>query len=87
MGMTNNAAANATKMTTARSASAMWTKFNNARRAARQAATDYAFNARPLSPEQTAEHRRLVAVADAASDSCDAFYAVNSKAAGGLLNC
>ena len=52
-----------------------------------KAAADYAFNNRPLSPEQVTEHRALVALADAAQDACDAFYAANCKVAGGALNC
>lgn len=73
--------------TTARAVSAKHTKLNNARRAARQAAADYAANNKPLSPEQVTEHRALVARADAAQDACDAFYAANCKAVGGLLGC
>ena len=71
----------------AKTTAAKHTKLNNARRAARQAAADYAFNNRPLSPEQVTEHRALVALADAAQDACDVFYAANCKAAGGALNC
>ena len=68
-------------------AAAKWTKLNKTTRAARQAAADYAFNNKPLSPEQVTEHRALVAIADAAQDACNAFYAANCKAAGGSLNC
>jgi hypothetical protein len=75
------------KTTTHRAASAKFTKLNNARRAARQDAADFAFNNRPLSQEQVAEHRRMVAVADAAQDACDEFVAKYGKAAGGPLAC
>ena len=71
----------------AKTTAAKHTKLHNARRAARQAAADYAFNNRPLSPEQVTEHRALVALADAAQDACDVFYAANCKAAGGALSC
>jgi hypothetical protein len=77
----------AKQMATVKAATAMHTRLHNARRAARQAAADFAFNNRPLSPAQVEEHRVLVAKADAAQDACDAFYAVNCKAAGGSLNC
>ena len=74
-------------MKTTASTSARFSKLNKAVRAARQGATDFAFNNRPLSPAQVAEHRALVAVADAAQDARDAFYAANAKSVGGALNC
>lgn len=66
---------------------AQWTKLNSARRAARQAATDFAFNNKPLSPAQTEEWRALVAKADAAQDACDRFYVANAASVGGDLRC
>jgi hypothetical protein len=74
-------------MKTTTNTAAKWTKLNKTVRAARQAAADYAFNNKPLSPEMVSEHRALVATADAAQAACDAFYAANCKAAGGSLNC
>ena len=74
-------------MKTTASTSARFSKLNKAVRAARQGATDFAFNNRPLSPAQVAEHQELVAVADAAQDTCDTFYAGNSQAVGGALKC
>jgi len=73
--------------TASKTVSARFSKLNKATRAARRAATDFAFNNRPLSPAQVAEHRALVAVADAAQDACDAFYAANAKSVGGELKC
>lgn len=66
---------------------ARFSKLSKAVREARQTATDYAFNNRPLSPAQTDEHRRLVARADAAQDAVDVFYNANRAAVGGDLRC
>jgi hypothetical protein len=67
--------------------SAKFTKLNKAVCAARQAATDFALNNRPLSPAQTEEWRTLQAKADAAQDAVDAFYAKHGRLGTDSLKC
>lgn len=67
--------------------SAKFTKLSKAVRTARQAATDFAFNNRPLSPAQTEEWRALQAKADAAQDAVDAFYAQHGRLGTNSLKC
>lgn len=63
------------------------TRLCAAARTTHQAAVDFAFNNKPLTPAQEEEHARLVKVADDAAKARDDFYKANCKAAGGCLRC